>query len=134
MRTLIEKVVRTVPVTEVIKSPGLAFRQSGTNRITIDQDIQRVEEHEIVSSETDEQVVAWLVASLSFDYFSFKQLREVVGRVVRRLYKTNAEIREKLSLLKFELRQRISGFIERETDRVTHEAFDKLFKQQVHVQ
>ncbi len=96
-------------------------------RITLDEDLKRIEDPEATSSETDEQVTAWLVASLSFDYFGFKQLRIIVERVVDRLHKTNADIAGRLSLVKYELRQRITGFIERETDRVTHAAFDRLF-------
>lgn len=96
--------------------------------VTIDQDLTRVEEHEAISSETDEQVLSWLVASVSIDWFSFKQLRTVIEHVVQRVLKVNPDLKEKLSLVKFELRQRIAGFIERETDRVTHETFDKLFR------
>jgi type III restriction enzyme len=107
----------------------LAKAKDSIYTITIDQDIQRVEEREIISSEIDEQVVAWLVANLSFDYFSFKQLREVVESVVERLVMANRKLKGSLSLIKFELRRRISGLIDRETDRITHEAFDKLFKE-----
>jgi type III restriction enzyme len=96
-------------------------------RITLDEELKRIDSPEAAVSEGDEQVTSWLVASLSFDYYSFKQLRVIVERVINRLYKTNHEIKEKLSLVKFELREKISGFIERETDRVTHSAFDELF-------
>ena len=95
--------------------------------VTLDEDLKRVGEHEAASSETDSQIVSWLVASVSIDCFSFKQLRTVVERVVLRVLKLNPGLKEKLSLVKFELRQRIAGFIERETDRVTHKTFDKLF-------
>lgn len=107
----------------------IASAKDSTYRVTIDQDLQRVEEHEAVSSENDEQVMAWLVASLSFDYFSFKQLRVIVENVVEQLLKKNKKLKDNLPLIKFELRQRVSGFIERETDRITHGVFDTLFKQ-----
>lgn len=106
----------------------LAKAKDSIYRLTLDQELKRVEEHEAVSSETDEQIVSWLVASVSIDCFSFKQLRTVIELVLQRVLKANPELKEKLSLVKFELRQRIAGFIERETDRVTHEGFDKLFK------
>ncbi len=106
----------------------LAKAKDSIYRITLDEDLKRVEEHEAVSSETDEQVTSWLVASLSIDYFSFKQLRHIVERVIQRVLTANDDLKGKLSLVKFELRQRIAGFTERETDRVTHETFDKLFK------
>jgi type III restriction enzyme len=61
-------------------SDSMAKAKDAIYRLTLDQDVlERVEEREVVLSETDEQVKAWLVASLSFDHFSFKQIREVVG-------------------------------------------------------
>jgi type III restriction enzyme len=110
-------------------SDMLARAKDSMYRVTIDQDLQRVDEQDAVSSENDEQVMAWLVASLSFDYFSFKQLRVIVDNVVEILLKKNKKLRDNLSLIKFELRQRVSGFIERETDRITHGVFDRLFKE-----
>lgn len=110
-------------------SDMLARAKDSIYRVTIDQDLQRVDEQEAVSSETDEQVMAWLVASLSFDYFSFKQLRLIVDNVVEQLLRKNRKLKDNLSLIKFELRQRVSGFIERETDRITHGVFDRLFTQ-----
>jgi type III restriction enzyme len=105
----------------------LARAKDSIYRLTLDQDLKRIEEHEAVSSEADAQIMSWLVASLSIDYFSFKQLREIVERCINRVLKVNIDLRERLSLVKFELRQRITGFIERETDRVTHKSFDRLF-------
>jgi type III restriction enzyme len=111
-------------------SDSMAKAKDAIYRLTLDQDVlERVEEREVVLSETDEQVKAWLVASLSFDHFSFKQIREVVERVVQRLYKVNVDMNGKLSLVKFILREKIAGFIGRETDRITHETFDELFKE-----
>ena len=110
-------------------SEMLAKARDSIYRVTIDQDLQRVDEQQAVSSENDEQVTAWLVASLSFDYFSFKQLRVIVESVVEQLLKKNKKLKSNLALIKFELRQRVSGFILRETDRITHGVFDKLFRQ-----
>ena len=110
-------------------SDMLAKAKDSIYRVTIDQDLQRVDEQEAVSSENDEQVTAWLVASLSFDYFSFKQLRVIVDSVAEQLLKKNKKLKDNLALIKFELRQRVSGFILRETDRITHRVFDKLFTQ-----
>ena len=98
-------------------------------RLTLEQDdLERVAEHEAVTLETDEQVKAWLVASLPFDFFSQKQLRDVVSRVVKRLYQITPEISGRLGLVKFEIREKIVGLIERGTDRQTQEAFETLFK------
>ena len=66
-------------------------------RLTLEQDdLERVAERESVTLETDEQVKAWLVASLPFDYFSHKQLREVVSRVTDSLYQLTPELSGRL--------------------------------------
>jgi len=97
-------------------------------RITLEQDVLLpVEEREVSISETDEQVKGWLVASLAIDHFSFKQLKLIVERMVSRLYKINSDLHDKLSLVKFILREKITGFIERETDRITRQTFEQLF-------
>jgi type III restriction enzyme len=98
-------------------------------RLTLEQDdLERVAERESVTLETDEQVKAWLVASLPFDYFSQKQLREIVSRVTERLYQLTPELSGRLGLVKFEVREKVVGLIERGTDRQTQEAFEALFK------
>ncbi|MDE2058619.1 MAG: DEAD/DEAH box helicase family protein, partial [candidate division NC10 bacterium] len=98
-------------------------------RLTLEQDdLEPVAERESVTLETDEQVKAWLVASLPFDYFSQKQLREIVGRVTERLYQLTPELSDRLGLVKFEVREKIDGLIQRGTDRQTQEAFEALFK------
>lgn len=98
-------------------------------RLTLEQDeLDRVAEHESVTLETDEQVKAWLVASLPFDYFSQKQLREIVKRVTERLFELTQELAGRLGLVKFEVREKIVGLIERGTDCQTQEAFEVLFK------
>ena len=97
-------------------------------RLTLEQDdLERVAERESVTLETDEQVKGWLVASLPFDYFSQKQLRVVVSRAAERLYQRTPELAGRLGLVKFEVRERIVGLIERGTDRQTQEAFEALF-------
>jgi hypothetical protein len=97
-------------------------------RLTLEQDdLERVAERDAVTLETDEQVKAWLVASLPFDFFSQKQLRDVVSLVVERLYQLTPELSKRLGLVKFEIREKIVGLIERGTDRQTQEAFETLF-------
>lgn len=98
-------------------------------RLTLEQEaLERVEERETVVLETDEQVKAWLVASLSFGHFSYKQLRHVVGQVVERLFQVNRDVPGRLGLVKFSVREKIIGLIQRETDRQTKEAFERLFQ------
>src|SRR5665213_2740328 len=78
--------------------------------------------------EADDVVRAWLVASLPYDYFSFKQLRRVVAKVAGQLCKTNAQLESRLGLVKFTLRNKCCEFIERETNRLAEAAFDRLYE------
>ena len=113
-------------VDDIARHLGVA--KDSVYRLTLEQDdLERVTERESVTLETDEQVKAWLVASLPFDYFSQKQLRDVISRVVERLYQLTPELLARLGLVKFEVREKIVGLIERGTDRQTQEAFESLF-------
>ncbi|HEV7926694.1 MAG TPA: hypothetical protein VGR14_15150 [Verrucomicrobiae bacterium] len=76
--------------------------------------------------ETDDVVRAWLVASLPYDYFSFKQLRVVVENFTGRLCKLNPALTGMLGLVKFTLRNKCREFIETETDHQAEAAFDRL--------
>jgi hypothetical protein len=63
-------------------------------RISLEQeDVEQLEERASVVGETDEQVKRWLVASLSFDYYSQKQLRTIVAEVADRLFAANPTLR-----------------------------------------
>jgi type III restriction enzyme len=108
---------------------ALEAAKDSVYRLTLEQDdLERVAERESVTLETDDQVKAWLVASLPFDHFSQKQLGVVVSRVAERLYQLNPELSGRLGLVKFEAREKTVGLIERGTDRQTQEAFETLFK------
>ncbi|MBI4661695.1 MAG: DEAD/DEAH box helicase family protein [Verrucomicrobia bacterium] len=74
--------------------------------------------------EDDEAVKSWLVANLDFSWFSAKQIRVVVEGVCDRLKKWQGQ----LNLLKFPLRERIDGFIRRNTDEITEQLFKKMHK------
>lgn len=98
-------------------------------RLTLEQDdLQRVGEREAVLLETDDQVKAWLVASLSFEHFSYKQLRHVVDRATENLFRANSDLPGRLGVVKFSARDKIVGMINRETDRQTQEVFEGLFR------
>jgi len=110
-------------------SKDLAEAKDSFYRLTLGQDdLERVEDRVAAIAETDDQVTAWLVASLQFDHYSYKQLRNIVGRVLERLYDLNPDLRARLGLVKFAVREKIAGFIERETDRLTKAAFEELFE------
>lgn len=107
---------------------ALEAAKDSVYRLTLEQDdLETVAERESIALDTDDQVKAWLVASLPFDHFSQKQLREVVNRVCERLYRVTPDISGRLALIKFELREKIVGLIESGTDRLTHDAFETLF-------
>jgi type III restriction enzyme len=79
--------------------------------------------------ESDESVRAWLVASLRFDHLNFKQLRRVVDLVYARLIATHLScmVKDKLALVKTEIRNRIEVFVQEAVDLQTQAAFNRLF-------
>src|SRR5439155_16515632 len=97
-------------------------------RSTLDEDIpEPIRQERGAPLETDEQVKNWLVASLSFDHYSHKQLRQVVDRSIEQVLKRMPELADRLGLVKFPIRERVTGLIERQTDRQTHAAFKRLY-------
>jgi len=72
--------------------------------------------------ETDAQVKLWLVSTLGFEWLSAKQLKTVVDGVCGRL----SGVEGQLALIKGLLQEKIGGFIQRETDRVTEGVFRRL--------
>lgn len=109
-------------------SRELAAAKDSFYRLTLGQDeLESVVGRDAATMETDDQVKAWLVAGIQFDYFSFKQLREIVDTIIDCLYRINPELTGKLGHVKYSVRERIAGFIERETDRQTQIAFEQLF-------
>jgi type III restriction enzyme len=97
--------------------------------MTLGGGIMRQRETEIDVLESDEQVLAYLVASLRFDYLSFKQLRKAVAEVYRQLLRSNLScmVEGQMFLVKDVLRNRVEAFIQGEIDRQTKAAFDALF-------
>ena len=86
-------------------------------------------ETEVDLQESDETVIAWLVANLRFDFLSHKQLRRIVDRAYGRLGKRelSSMVRGRLGTVKFPVRDRIESFVQEQVDRQTKIAFDKLF-------
>lgn len=97
-------------------------------RITINREAaERVGDQAAVSLESDDQVKAWLTANLGIDYFSHKELRLVVDRVADRLLKISEDLAGNLGLVKFVIRDKVTGLIKHGTDVQTEEAFKKLY-------
>jgi type III restriction enzyme len=110
-------------------SDDLERNKDSYYRLTLEQnELERIDGAGSGVSEIDEQVIAWFIASLSFDQFSYKQIKYIVERVVDRLHQVNSDLRGRLGLVKFPVREKIAGFIERETDRNTRKSFERLFE------
>jgi type III restriction enzyme len=109
-------------------SQELATAKDSFYRIRLDQDIELVSQQETAILETDDQVKSWLVASLSFDYYSYKQLRQIVQSAVQQLLKRMPDFAGQLGLVKFPVRERITGLVQRQTDQHTQAAFEALHK------
>ena len=73
----------------------------------------------------------WLVASLPFDYLSFKKLRRIVHRIYERV--RSEELPESvtghLALIKTVLRDKIARFIQEQVDKQTEAVFRELFNE-----
>jgi type III restriction enzyme len=97
--------------------------------MTLGSDIAREREIDIDLWEEDDRVLAWMVASLRFDYLSFKQLRRIVVAVYQPLIDCDLSsmVKTRLALVKAEVRNRIEAFVQHEVDRQTEAAFNKLF-------
>lgn len=104
-------------------------------RVNLGTGVERMQERDIDALETDEQVLAWMAASLRFDFLSQKELFEVSRRVYERLLKTEIKelLQNRLSTVKFVVRERTQRWIEEQVDFQTEAAFDVLFNaQQIH--
>lgn len=97
-------------------------------RITLGSDIERQHETDTDLNETDESVCAWIVASLRFEYLSFKQLRRVVARIYDKLCKSELQLTGRLGLVKFVVRDHVERWIQEQVDKQTESAFARLFK------
>ncbi len=105
----------------------LAAAKDNFYRITLGQEeMDRVGDKAVDILETDDQIKTWWLANLPFDYLSHKQLRKIIEAVADRLFQVNPELPGKLALVKFVVREKMVGFIEREVDFQTEEAFKKL--------
>lgn len=98
-------------------------------RISLGSELMRERESDADHIEGDEATQAWIVASLAFDYMSHKQLKRIVSRVCKKLMASelNGMLKDRLSLVKFVVRDHIERFIQAQVDAQTEAAFKKLF-------
>ena len=105
----------------------LAAAKDRFYRITLGEDLVRQREVAVDVLESDADVEAWIVASLSFSYLSHKQLRYVVRKVYERLLATELDIlKDRLGLVKFVVRDKIQSFVQEQLDAQTEAAFAAL--------
>ncbi|MBA3273313.1 MAG: hypothetical protein H0T11_05510 [Chthoniobacterales bacterium] len=65
---------------------------------------------------------------MAFDYLSHKQLRRIVSRVTEKLITSELNLKDRLSLVKFVVRDHVERFIQKHVDEQTEAAFKKLFE------
>lgn len=92
-------------------------------------ELMREEETDADHVEGDAATMAWIVATLAFDYLSHKQLRRIVARVCEKLVASelDAMLEDRLSLVKFVVREHIERFVQENVDAQTESAFKTLF-------
>ncbi len=105
---------------------ALAQAKDRFYRVTLGQDMSRQQEFDAEATETDAQIRSWIVASLGYDFLSYKQLGRIVDHVYAELIKTNIVV-DRLALVKFVVRDHIKTFIQEQIDTQTEAAFKKLF-------
>ncbi|MBI4669005.1 MAG: hypothetical protein HY747_07440, partial [Elusimicrobia bacterium] len=106
----------------------LAAAKESFYRMTLEQEeLEKLEERESLVLETDEKVLAWLAVNLPFEHFSQREMRQAVEQTYERLCQVNKDLKDRLGLVKFAVKERMIGFIQRETDKQTQGAFEELF-------
>jgi len=75
----------------------------------------------------DVDQLAWLMASINFDFLSHKQLRRITGRVYERLIASELQLKDRLGLVKFIVREHVERFIQEQVDKQMEKVFDDLF-------
>jgi type III restriction enzyme len=88
----------------------------------------KIKEIEISINETDEQIEQWLIANISFEAFSQRELEFIVDQILDLILIKSPEASGKLYHIKFDLLERTKGLIQREVDLQTQEAFKVLYE------
>jgi len=96
-------------------------------KVTLGGERWRTVETELDHIETDEQVLAWMTATLPMEYLSHKQLRRIVGKAYEELVKHELALKDRLATVKFVVRQKVSDFIEEQVDQQTEKVFAALY-------
>lgn len=97
-------------------------------RISLGSELMREEETESDHIEGDAATQAWIVASLSFEFLSHKQLRRIVSSVYAKLVESELSLKDRLSLVKFVVRDHVERLVQEQVDRQTEAALKDLFE------
>jgi hypothetical protein len=94
-------------------------------------ELERQYEVDVDEWEDDNRVLSWLVASMPFDYVSFKKLKRIVRCIYDRLRTEELPkmVEGHLALIKSVLRDKVVGFIQEQVDKQTEAAFRQLYDQ-----
>src|SRR5450759_1573573 len=76
----------------------------------------------------DEQVLAWIAASLRFDFLSVKQIHPIVRAVYEQLVRGECILKDRLATAKSVVRDHIKRFIQEQLDIQTEAAFRDYFE------
>jgi type III restriction enzyme len=92
-------------------------------------ELERQHESDVDQWEEDSRVLNWLIASLPFDYISFKKLRRIVALIYERLRAAELPhmVEGRLALIKTAVRDKIASFIQEQVDKQTEAVFRRLF-------
>jgi type III restriction enzyme len=110
---------------------SLEVRNAGDNhyRLTLgSENLESVSDFEAALHESDEQVAAWLITNLSFEQYSYKDLERIVSETLNQVLAKNPDLNGRLAIVRFPLKERLNGFINRETDKQTEAVFRRLFE------
>ncbi|HWE97437.1 MAG TPA: DEAD/DEAH box helicase family protein [Tepidisphaeraceae bacterium] len=97
-------------------------------RISLGSELMREQETEADHVEGDAATRAWIVASLTFDYLSHKQLRRIVAAVCGKLVASELSLKDRLSLVKFIVRDHIHRWVQEHVDKQTEGVLKGLFE------
>jgi type III restriction enzyme len=99
-------------------------------KLSLGTDVTGYQETAADLIEDDARAMAWMAATVRFEFLSHKQLRAIIGRVYERLCgsELSGMVKARLSLVKFVVRERVERFIQEQVDVQTERAFRELFE------
>jgi type III restriction enzyme len=96
--------------------------------LSIDQLLPELRDEEIPREviEGDEMTRAWLSVNLDLPHYSVKERTRVIDRALARLTARETDLVGRLALVRYALRDKLTGLMENETDRLARVRFDGM--------